>query len=48
MSGIFANANNVLITGGTFNVSLCYSSILDFGTYSMNRIFSLLILVECR
>ena len=45
MSGIFANAQNVLITGGTF-VSLCYSCVSDFGTYSMNRMFSPPILVE--
>ena len=45
MSGVFANARNVLITGGTF-VSLCCGCVCDFGTYSMNRIFCLLRLVE--
>ena len=47
MSGIFANAQNILITGGNFTVSL-HCSISDFATYSTIRIFSLLILVECR
>ena len=45
MSGIFANAQNVLITGGTF-VSLCCGCVRDFVTYSMNRTFSPPILVE--
>ena len=45
-SGIFANAQNILITGGTFVVSLCYSCVCDFATYSMYRIFCLLILLE--
>ena len=44
MSGIFANAQNVLISGGTF-VSLCCSCVYDFGTYYMNRTFSPRILV---
>ena len=30
MSGIFANAQNVLITGGNFIVSLYYSCVFDF------------------
>ena len=46
MSGIFANPQNVLINGGTFIVSLCYSCVSDFGIYSINRMFSPLILVE--
>ena len=47
MSGIFANAQNVLVNGGTFIVSCC-SCVSDFGIYSMNRMFSPLILVDCR
>ena len=43
MLGVFANAQNVLITGGTF-VRLCCSHDYDFHTYSMNRMFSLLML----
>ena len=43
MLGVFANARNVLITGGTF-VSLCCSYVCDFHTYFMNRMFSLLML----
>ena len=43
MLGVFANAQNVLITGGTF-VSLCCSYVCDFHTYFMNRMFSLLML----
>ena len=46
MPGIFANAQNILITGGTFIVGLCCSCVCDFGTYSLYRIFCLLILVE--
>ena len=47
MLGVFANARNVLITGGTI-VRLCFSYVCDFYTYSMNRMFSLLVLVESR
>jgi hypothetical protein len=49
-SGFSANAQNTLITGGSFTVSL-HCSVSDFGTKSMDRtlsIFSLLTLVECR
>ena len=45
-SGFFPNAQNVLITGGTFIVSLCCSCVCDFITNPTDRIFSLLILVE--
>ena len=47
MSGVFVNARNVLITGGTM-VGLSCSYVFDFLTYCMNRMFSLLIPVECR
>ena len=50
-SGFFANAQNTLITGGTFIVSLSCSGhgVHDFSTNSMDRtIFSLLILAEWR
>jgi len=45
---IFANAQNIFITGGTFIVSLCCSCVCGFSTNSMNRIFTLIILVEWR
>ena len=47
MSGVFANARNVLITGGTI-VSPCCSYVCDFHIYCMNRMFSPLMLVESR
>ena len=50
-SGIFTNAQNTHITGGTFTVvGLCYC-VYDFSTDSMDRIISMsspLMLVESR
>ena len=50
--GFFANAQNTLITGGSFIVGLAVSVIYtDFSTnfiYRVMSIFSLLDLVKCR
>ena len=50
MSGFFANAQNTLVTGGSFVVvGFCRRGVCDFITNSMYRtIFSLLMLAECR